>query len=41
MTLAASSTVASKPAGAKPMQINCAWHSDGAVMRIKSNRVFG
>lgn len=28
------------PSGAKPMQLDCPWHSDGAVMRIKSNWVF-
>lgn len=29
------------PAGSKPLQPACAWHSDGATMRVLSNRVFG
>ena len=29
----------SHPTGAKPMHTPCAWHSDGAVMRIDGNRV--
>ena len=27
------------PTGPKPMHDPCAWHSDGAVMRIDGNRV--
>jgi len=27
------------PTGAKPMHEPCAWHSDGAVMRVDGNRV--
>ena len=27
------------PTGAKPMHSPCAWHSDGAVMRVDGNRV--
>ena len=29
------------PTGTKQMTLGCVWHSDGALMRIKSNRVFG
>ena len=34
-------TLCKHPTGAKQQQPGCAWRTDGATMRLYSNRVFG